>query len=231
MSWSRGRCISGESTTLAHPPPLAGAAPPCSSPARGEESAPGRSSRNPRSRGIQRPRRPRRPHARVRAFGLFPAALQRVRASRSGRGSSRDRSCADQGSPRPLSGRQSDDRSERDRPNSAAKVSADRDRRDRRVDADSELAYKCCNLGDRDCPSAFYAHQGRWRRAGAHWRRRRECVLRSFSAALQRSARRAGRRDSSGALAIAGYLSAPFRAAGRENLMSVAPGEGRARQP
>ena len=108
--------------------------------------------------------------------------------------------------------------------NSAAKVSAHRDRHDRRVDAYGQLAYKRRDFGDHDGPSPFYAHQGRWRRAGAHRRRRRERVLRSFSAALQRSARRARRRDSSGALAVAGYLSAPLRAAGRENLMRAAPG-------
>ena len=54
-------------------------------------------------------------------------------------------------------------------------------------------------------------------RASSDRRRQRERVLRSFPAALQRTARLARRRNSVGARAVAGDLSASRCAAGREN--------------
>ena len=47
-----------------------------------------------------------------------------------------------------------------------------------------ELADQRCDLGDRDRRRALYLEQGRGRRAGSHWRRQRERVLRSLPAAL-----------------------------------------------
>ncbi len=52
------------------------------------------------------------------------------------------------------------------------------------VDAYGQLAHQRRDFGDSDRRGEVHVEQGRRRRAGSHWRRQRERVLRSLPAAL-----------------------------------------------